>query len=281
MKQFLANPGTPPPVIPSKAEGSLSVKSDSSTPLRSGRNDTHRLLLSILILLSFLYLLPDLISADNLRSTDYRIDMGTINMTGGEKTSDTYRLTDTVGQTFQGRFEKNGYRIRAGFQYIHTLLPFRFSISSINVDFGIVTPQVPKTANNTLRITTGAAYGYEVQAYEVSSLKTTGGDAIPDTACDTATSCTTTDANIWSDATRYGFGYNMSGEDVNTNDFVDSSYYRPFANAELSEPAVPVMSSSGIATDSAATVTYKINIAPTQPSGRYTTIVKYLAIPSY
>ena len=41
------------------------------------------------------------------------------------------------------------------------------------------------------------------------------------------------------------------------------------------------MSSSGIATDSAATVTYKINIAPTQPSGRYTTIVKYLAIPSY
>lgn len=239
-------------------------------------------LLVTLAILSFLYLLPDIISADNLRGTNYRVDMGTINMTGGEKTSSSYRLTDTVGQTFQGLFEKNGYRIRAGFQYIHTLLPFRFSISNINVDFGVVTPQVPKTATNTLTIVTGAAYGYQVQAYEVAALKdSSNGNTIPDTTCDTATTCTYQDANVWADSSRYGFGYNMSGEDVDLNDFVDSTYFRPFANAELSEPATAVMSASGIATSSSALATYKINISTTQPAGRYTTIVKYLAIPSY
>lgn len=242
-----------------------------------------RKLLATLSLLSAVFLLPDLLHADNLRGTNYRIDMGTINMTGGEKSSSSYRLTDTVGQTFQGLFEKNGYRIRAGFQYIHNILPsFRFSLSNINIDFGVVTPQVPQTATNTLTVITGAAYGYQIQAFELTALKdTSNNNTIPDTLCDAATTCTHEDANVWTDTTRYGFGYNMSGEDVNTNDFVNSTYYRAFANAEEAESPVAVMSSSGIATNSSAIATYKINISSTQPAGRYHTIVKYLAIPSF
>lgn len=232
-----------------------------------------------LISLSFcLLVLPAL--ADNLSSDSYRIDMGTINMTGGEKTSDSYRLTDTVGQTFQGMFEKNGYRIRAGFQYIHGLIPFRFSISNINIDFGEMIPQVAETQTNVLTVSSPAAYGYTVRAFEIHELRS-GTNDIPDTACNPATPCTIADANIWNQAAAVGFGYNMSGEDVNTADFVDSTYYRPFANQEDGDTAAVVMSSEGVATESAATVTYRLNIDSSQPAGSYHTVVKFIAVPSF
>ena len=87
----------------------------------------------ILILTACLYLLsifiPSFIYADNLDSDNYTIQMGNINMTSGRKSSSSYTLTDTVGQTFQGQFDSNGYVLLAGFQYIHSLTTFSFSIS--------------------------------------------------------------------------------------------------------------------------------------------------------
>jgi len=227
-----------------------------------------------------LLIFPSLVKADNLRSPTYRIDMGTINMTGGKKTSSSYKLTDTAGQTFQGQFDSNGYRIRAGFQYIHSLIRFSFSISDLTIDLGTLTAQTPSTATNTLTISTGNAYGYTVKAIENHTLRD-GTKNIPDTNCDPATPCTITDANVWSSNTAYGFGYNMTGDDVDTSDFVDSTYFRPFSNDEDADSPAIVMSSTGIATSSAATVTYKANISPTQAAGYYTTAIRYIAIPSF
>ena len=220
------------------------------------------------------------IYAENLRSDTYRVDMGTVNMTGGRKESSSYNLTDTVGQTFQGQFDSNGYRVRAGFQYIHSLIRFSFTISDLTIDLGTLTPQTPSTATNTLTISTGNAYGYTVKAIENHELRANNND-VPDTACDAATTCTTTDANVWASNTDYGFGYNMSGDDVDTTDFVDSTYFRPFSNDEDADSPSTVMSSTGIATSSAATVTYKANISATQPAGYYTTPIRFIAIPSF
>ena len=225
-------------------------------------------------------LFPSQVLAENLRSDTYRVDMGTINMTGGRKFSETYNLTDTVGQTFQGQFDSSGYRVRAGFQYINSIIRFSFVISDLTIDLGTLTAQTPSTATNTLTISTGNAYGYTVKAIENHELRA-GTTDVPDTACDSATACTITNANVWASNTDYGFGYNMAGDDVDTADFVDSTYYRPFSNDEDLDSPATVMSSSGIATSSAATVTYKANISAIQPAGYYTTAIRFIAIPSF
>lgn len=239
----------------------------------------YQTLLFLALIITFLTLQRPLL-AKNLRSDTYRIDMSNINMTGGRKTSASYNLTDTVGQTFQGQFDSNGYRVRAGFQYIHSIIRFSFTISDLTIDLGTLVAQTPSTATNILTISTGNAYGYTVKAIENHELRSTTND-IPDTPCDAATTCTITDANIWASNTDYGFGYNMSGDDVDTSDFVDSTYFRPFANDEDIDSPATVMSSTGIATSSAATVTYKANISSIQPAGYYTTPIRFIAIPSF
>lgn len=239
----------------------------------------HQTLIILATIALFLTLTQSLI-AENLRSDTYRIDMGTVNMTGGRKESSSYNLTDTLGQTFQGQFDSNGYRIRAGFQYIHSIIRFSFQISDLTIDLGTLTAQTPSTATNTLTISTGNAYGYSVKAIENHELRASTND-IPDTACDSGTACTITDANIWAGNTDYGFGYHMAGDDVDTADFVNSTYFRPFSNNEDSDSPASVMSSTGIATSSAAVVTYKANISATQPAGYYTTAIRFIAIPSF
>jgi hypothetical protein len=239
----------------------------------------HQTLLILASTILFLTLTKTLL-AENLRSDTYRVDMSNINMTGGKKTSATYNLTDTVGQTFQGQFDSNGYRVRAGFQYIHSLIRFSFTISDLTIDLGTLIAQTPSTTTNTLTISTGNAYGYTVKAIENHELRN-GVNDVPDTACDAATACTITDANVWASNTDYGFGYNMSGDDVDTSDFVDSTYFRPFSNDEDADSPATIMSATGIATSSAATVTYKANVSTIQPAGYYTTPIRFVAIPSF
>jgi len=222
--------------------------------------------------------------ADDLKSPAFEIQMSTINITGGRKSnlSGTINLTDTVGQTFQGRFDAAGYVILAGFQYINSIIPFSFKISSLDIDFGSLVPGTPSTRSNILTVTTGSAFGYTVKAIEDHPLKTSadGISTIPDTACDLATPCLQTDADIWEDDARYGFGYNMSGADVDTSDFADDTYFRPFPVQNVDQPAI-VMSKGGVATSSAATVTYKVNIEGAQAAGTYQNSIQYIAIPSF
>ena len=222
--------------------------------------------------------------ADNLKSPAFEIQMSTINITGGRKSNEdgSVNLTDTVGQTFQGQFNSDGYVILAGFQYINTLIPFSFRISDLDIDFGSLIPGAPGAPQtNVLTITTGSAFGYSVKAIEDHPLRRSdGATTIPDTACDLATPCTPTNADIWADNARFGFGYNMSGVDVDTADFVDFTYYRPFPIQNIDDPAI-VMSDTGIATSSSATVSYKANISGSQAAGTYQNAIQYIAIPSF
>lgn len=208
--------------------------------------------------------------------------MGNFNMTSGSKSSSGYNITDTVGQTFQGQFDSSGFTVKAGFQYIYSEIPFTFVISDLSIDFGSLVAGTPSTATNTLTITSGSAGGYAVTALEDHELRIPGSSTdIPDTACDSGTTCTITDANIWASNSRYGFGYNMSGDDVTTADFVNATYFRPFANAENADTPAVVMSKSGVTGSSTSTVTYKVNISGSQAAGNYENIVQFIATPTY
>ncbi len=221
------------------------------------------------------------IQAINMESSKYRMESASVSNAAGSKSSDNYRLSDTLGQTAAGLFASDGYIIKAGFQYLHSIIPFKFTISNTNVDLGTLIPNTPTTAQITLKVDFGSAGEYNVYVYEIHPLKTQSGNAIPDTSCDGgANTCNQSLAKIWTSNTAYGFGYNMSGDDI-PSDFLNSSYFRPFANQENQDEPVSIMSSPNIGRNRQATMTFKANISPIQPAGSYYTVIHFITTPGF
>ncbi|MFH2019596.1 MAG: hypothetical protein ABII80_03225 [bacterium] len=220
-----------------------------------------------------------LVLAETMQSDSYRLRFGNFNMTSGTKTSLSYNLTDTVGQTVAGLFTSAGYSIKAGFQYLYTLYDFSFSLSGLAIDFGSLTPSFFQTASHTITVS-APGQGYSVSTIASSRLQKSGSsDFIPNTSCNAGT-CTTTTAGIWDNTSAYGFGYNLTGNDI-ASDFVSSSYYRPFADFSLGGTPAVIMSTSSAGKNRSATVTYQINTPTSQPAGYYSTQITYIATPTY
>ena len=222
-------------------------------------------------------------AAIDMNSDSYQIQWPNINIGGGRKTKEgSYTLTDTIGQFAPGRYTSDGYIVRAGFQYIHSILPFSFTVSDLSIDFGSLTPQSPSSQTNNLTVSAGGAGGYQVLAFEDNQLRSNQNDDIADTTCDDTT-CTETNASAWTQNTIYGFGYRMDADNDNIPAvFQDNpTYYKQFANKELSENAQVVMSSDSATLSATATVTYKVNIDTIQPAGDYENSITFIAVPEY
>lgn len=72
----------------------------------------------------------------------------------------------------------------------------------------------------------------------------------------------------------------MSGNDI-PSDFIDSTYFRPFPNRQENESPAIVMSSTNVGRNRQAVVTFKVNVSPIQPAGKYQTIINFVATPSF
>lgn len=214
----------------------------------------------------------------SMDSENYKIEYGNINVTSGEKSSDNYGLTDTVGQFAPGAYSSNGYLVRAGFQYIYSVTPFYFSVSKTTIPFGTITPENPATDSLELSVS-NANNGYQVTVIENSQLTNDQGAIIPDTSCD-AQNCNQTTAAPWTLNSTYGFGYSMSGQDI-PQTFINGTYFRPFPSVNQTESPVIVMSSSNATSQSQATLTFKITISQNQEAGNYQNIISFTAIPLY
>jgi hypothetical protein len=219
-----------------------------------------------------------------MRSNQYRVKTGNINFGSGTPSSASFKLGTTMGQIAAQEFSSTGYTVKAGFQYVSSIVPFTFSISDTSIALGTLSPQTPATATTDLTVSFGGAGQYQVTAVEVGPLATqNGGDTIPDTACNGGgDTCTETVADIWTSTSAYGFGYNMSGTGEPA-DFVDATYFRPFPDADAAESPAVVMSSNNVTTTAGetATVTFKANISAVQAAGVYDTVVKFVATPTY
>jgi len=219
--------------------------------------------------------------AERLESESYIIQFGNFNSTSGTKTSSSYNLTDTVGQTASGPYGMYGTTtfLGSGFQYIYQIQDFSFSISKQLIDFGLLTTDTFSTDSHTLTVNTRGGGGYTVYAYEQKPLThQDGSDLIVNTNCDAG--CNYITAAPWVTPTNYGFGFNMSGEDI-ASDFANSTYFRPFADNSNGQNMSAVMSSSDLAIDQLSTVTYKVSIGGSQAAGIYNTAVVYIAVPGY
>lgn len=224
-------------------------------------------------------------SATNMSSDNYKIQWGNINIGGGKPTSDNYQLGVTMGQIAPGLFSGDGYTVRSGFQYIQSIVPFTFRISDRSIDFGSLTPQTPSTDSNELTVSAGSAGGWQVLAFENHPLRLkdavscAGGNCIDDTTCDNG-NCTETSAEVWTQGTTYGFGFNIDGDNIPA-DFAGTTHFRQFANDETSEAHSIVMTSNEATRSAQATVTYKANIDTLQKAGNYDTNITFIAVPKY
>lgn len=238
--------------------------------------------LAVLFTTLLILLAASVVKAQTMSNGFYIIRMGNLNMSSGHPTGSGYALGFTAGQTANGFYSLTGvnYRVRGGFQYIMSIIPFSFKITGLNIDFGPVFATNAVTRTSTLTVSNGSAGGYIVTASENHPLRLNAkGIDIPDTTCDSGT-CTTTTARAWTLPGTFGFGYNctnVSGTDCST-DFVNSTYFRPFA---ASPSAVTVMSSSNVGRNRQATITYKLNVSAVQAAGLYTNVINFIATPTY
>ncbi len=242
------------------------------------------LILMITLVLSLLNSKFQILNSSNaqtMSNTNYIIRMGNLNSIAGKPTGPNYKVSFTSGQTGANLFTGSNYKVKLGFQYIYPLYVFRFSISSVLVDFGIITPGTPITRAQRLTVSNRSAHGYQVTVSQNHNLRVNAsGNEIPQTACDSGFTCTTSTANVWNTSIAYGFGYNcanVSGTDC-VSGFTDSTYYKPFIS---SPSAVVVMSSANIGSNRMSDMTYKVNVPNTQAAGLYTNILNYIATPTF
>lgn len=235
--------------------------------------------LSICIFLLLFLCFPTGSRADNMSSDSYQIQFGNFNITSGKKSSGSYTVTDTVGQTAPGQFGQNGFVVKSGFQYIYTIGTFAFSISNTLIDLGELTPGSFSTGTTMLTVSAKGAGGYTVTAYENAPLtRLSAGATIPDTTCDSG--CDQTTATLWTNPSNVGFGYNMSGNDIPVA-FVNTSYFKQFADYSNDEPPQVVMSSPAVGKNRQATVTFKATVGGNQPAGTYENKIIFIATPGY
>ncbi|MDD3532068.1 MAG: hypothetical protein PHR64_00705 [Candidatus Shapirobacteria bacterium] len=242
------------------------------------------IIFSVLIALSFLQAFSPLL-AQNMRSDNYEIQMGNINMTAGEKTSENFKLGDTVGQTASGLYESTGFTIGAGFWYITGIIPFSFTISNLDIAFGQLIANNPQILTNTLTVSAGGAGGYQVLAFETHPLKSASDNYIPDVLGDNGDINEET-ASTWGQNTTYGFGFKITGDDI-PDDFnhpdCSPNCYRQFADPTASPPEESqiIMSSDNVTRQSETTVSYKVNVSGAQEAGHYQNQIVFMAIPKY
>jgi len=244
----------------------------------------------LIVLSTIYYLRPNTSLAQTFNSNSYHIDFGNFNMTSGKKSSTNYTLTDTVGQNAPVQYDSAGYLVRAGFQYLYGQnIPLSFSISSLDLNFGSLTPNVGSTVTNTLTISTPTGHGYDIFAIANHPLQSIGGNStIPDTKCDSGT-CSETTSDVWINNSTYGFGFNAIGINSSmvatgvgtSNYFTNSTYFRQFADSSISETAKIIMSEPAPVKDHSALITYKINISSNQPAGTYQNSINFIAVPKY
>lgn len=223
-----------------------------------------------------------LAQAQVMESDNYRITFGNFNVTSGEKTSTTYKLTDTVGQIAPGQYGLSGSIVKGGFQYIYPFRSLSIKVTKTWVDLGELTWGDFASDDHDVIIDTNGAGGYVVKTAAQRPFQLQGGiDAIDPTNCDSG--CSLSTAGAWTNPLNHGFGYNVQnvvGSDV-LADFASINHFRPFADLSANDLLQTIMSGTGININRSATITYKVAPSSDQTAGEYETTILFTAIPTY
>ena len=92
-----------------------------------------------------LFFAPSARAQAEVASPNYIIQMPNFNGGAGIPSDGTYNISSTIGQTAAGLYSSSGYRVKSGFQYIYSIIPFSFTVSSLSINMGHLVSQSPVT----------------------------------------------------------------------------------------------------------------------------------------
>lgn len=217
-------------------------------------------------------------NAQTMKNDFFKLIFGNLNTASGPISGSNYKLNTTVGQTGPGLYSGTNWKVKAGFQYVRTNIPFSFTVSQNIIDFGTLTPTNPVTRTTNLTVSSGAAKGFTVILSEDRPMTSSSSATIPDTSCD-AGDCTPTKAGQWTGTLTYGFGYRCDDQ-VGSNcvSGFSTDFYKPFP---LNPSTTSVLLSQRGGRSKKSQITYKVNIAGSQAPGVYTNMVTFVASPGF
>lgn len=124
-----------------------------------------------LIILSIFNILvwPYSLVSASMQSDNYKIGVDVLNESGGVSSSTNYQITHNLGESPTGDSSSANYRAHQGF--LTTEIPIiTFSVSASTVNLGTLTTGLTNADSITLTISTNALGGYNVQAYDDTSV---------------------------------------------------------------------------------------------------------------
>lgn len=209
--------------------------------------------------------------------SDYSIEVGDINTSLPEPTSPP-KIIQKQLPLVQAPVPNNApspYTITA------TNDAFSFAISQTAIDFGALTATNPVIRTSDLQFST-PSYGAQILGYENHPLMNTEKTILPDTTCDTGT-CSQSISSTWENNLTYGLGFRCesSSLEVCGQAFSGSNSFKQFADVSAKESPQPIALNQQAKPSTKTRVVYKVNVSGTQPTGGYSNIVTFLAVPNF
>lgn len=200
-------------------------------------------------------------------SENYKIDADVISEGGDLGSSESYKLTDTIGEPIIGLGTSETYKTYAGF-WNSLITSITLIVDSNNVDLGALTPGTPITGQSSITVNTDAWGGYDLMAEQDKQMTHTDtSTTIPNYSCGIETPC------VWSGV---GLGFTVkSGTDVEAKWGSDPNYkYAYFPPS----PTLIHRKAGFKSGEDATVVEYKVDTATTQKSGIYSNTITYTAM---
>jgi hypothetical protein len=216
-------------------------------------------------ILSLLIIFPLFCSAAT--SENYKIDADVIGIGGVLGSSESYKLTDTLGEPIIGVGTSESYKTKAGFWYM-TGTSLSLVVDSNTKNLGNIDPGTPVNAESTLSVTSDSWGGYDLLANEDQKMTHTDlTTTIDDYSCSISLPC------LWSGT---GLGFTIKSAAVVNPKWRDglNFKYAAFPSADTIFHEKNGYSSGADNT----VVEYKIDTPASQKAGDYSNIITYTAI---
>ena len=244
--------------------------------------NAKKILLLLLICLTLPLTIPHSAHAEITTNDNWSIQVHDINL--NSNTPATSNQKNQLTKAPDEEFTEGGknYKIKTGFDNSKSHSTISLNISNRIIDFGILSPTNNIYRTSSIDFKTGKDnYGILIASLDHPLRTSDSNTSIPDSTCDNG-SCSETTAAPWTNTLTYGFGYrcdNIKSSNCAT-DFKNSDYYKQFSDSSKNEKP-EILSTSNTDKNQEMQITYKINIAKSQPTDPYSNTITYILIPGY
>ena len=244
--------------------------------------NAKKFFLCLLLYLTLPLAIPPSAHAEISINDNWSIQVDDVNLNSDTPTTSNQKNQLTKNADEELTDQGTNYKIKTGFDNSKSQSTISLSISNNIIDFGILSPTNNIYRTSSIDFKTGKDnYGILIASLDHPLRTSDSNTSIPDSTCDNG-SCSETTAAPWTNTLTYGFGYrcdNIKSSNCAT-DFKNPDYYKQFSDSSKNEKP-EIISTSNTAQNQELQITYKINLAKTQPAGPYSNNITYILAPGY